>query len=236
MSALLNLFDSLQRAAAAFFKYDVALKRDGTGLHLALEDRPEPEQKRKKRASGSHEDAVARKLEQELVLIHRHLGDLLAEVPQSRTTLRQLVFVEEAIQKKGMRALHKLPLGVLQRALEQLEGLVTNWSPEGLANLRSKMAVAILDREHMDPCIEADAYNTAAVLDTMPMAISQPDVNVVSDEDALAAAYAALGNMMHTEAIQFQGELGSPSAKAVAPPLPRLGESASEIKLRELQT
>lgn len=235
MSALLKLFDPLRHAAAAFFKHDIALKRDRAGLHFALEDRPSSTPGRKRAGGLSREDAAAQKRRQELALVTQHLGELLAEVPQSRSALRQLVFVEAAIQKKGLRVLHKLPLDVMRRALEQLEGLVTNWSAEGLANLRSKMAVAILDREHMDPSVEADAYNTAAVLDTMPVAASQPEVELVSDEDALAAAYAALGTVAPAEAIELQGELGSRSAKAVAPPVPRAGESAGEIKLRELQ-
>lgn len=234
MGAFLKLFDPLRHAAAAFFKYDLALRHDAAGLHIALEHRLDAGDKR--HPDSPRQDAAARKQKQELALIHEHLGALLAEVPESRSTLRHLVFVEQAVQKKGLRSLHKLPLEVLQRALEQLEGLVTNWSPEGLANLRSKMAVAILDREHMDPKIEADTYNTAAVLDTMPMAVSQPDVQLVSDEDALAAAYAALGHMAPSEGIEFQAELGSRSAKAVAPPLPRSTEGAVDIKLRELQS
>ncbi len=234
MGLFVNLLNPLRHAAAAFFKYDLALKHDATGLHVALEHRPQAQARRD--AGHDRQTAAANKQQQELALVLQHLSALLAEVPESRSTLRHLVFVEQAVQKKGLRALHKLPLEVLQRALEQLEGLVTNWSPAGLANLRSKMAVAILDREHMDPTLEADGYDTAAVLDIVPAVLSQPDVQVVSDEDALAAAYAALGNMAPADGIEFHTELGSPSAKALAPSLPRHGESAGEIKLRELQT
>ena len=46
---------------------------------------------------------------------------------------------------------------VLTHALEQLEGLVTNWSPVGLATLRSKMAVAIIEREHIRSAGRGDA-------------------------------------------------------------------------------
>ena len=171
----------------------------------------------------------------ELALMLEQLRALLAEMPQARQTLRHLVFVEQALARKGLRALHKLPLEVLQRALEQLEGLVTNWSPVGLASLRSKMAVAIIDREHMDPDAEADAYRTVAVLDAEPLEASLPEVEVRTDDDALAAAYAALGSLApETAAVELQGELGSPSARAVAPPPARVGDAA-EIRLRELQ-
>jgi hypothetical protein len=162
-------------------------------------------------------------------------------VPETRATLKQLVFVEHALQKKGLRALHKLPLPVLQKALEQFEGLVTNWSPAGLANLRSKMAVAIIDREHHDPSKEADAYRTAAVAEFEDVLPSQPmeacpEVQSISDDEALAAAYAALGSMAPAGVIELQGELGSSSTRALATPPPRPTESAGEIQIRKLET
>lgn len=239
----LKLLNPLRKAAAAFFKHDLALRRDSAGLQIVLEHRPESVEKPKKTKKSGSEEAAARKQKQkrELALVHQHLSALLAEVPESRSALRHLVFVERALQKKGLRALQKLPVDVLQRALEQLEGLVTNWSAEGLANLRSKMAVAILEREQLTPAVkakaeaEAEAYPAAAALDAMPMKEAQPDVPTVTDDDALAAAYAALGNMAPSGEIEFHGELGSRSAKAVARPVPRASESAGDIKLRELQ-
>jgi len=127
---------------------------------------------------------------------------------------------------------------VLQRALDQLEGLVTNWSPRGLAGLRSRMAVAIIDREHMDPQAEADDYRTTAVLDAQTTEVDAPaEIEDHSDDDdALAAAYAALGNLAPAAppaSVEIQGELGSRSARGVAPPQP--GPPAAEIRLRELQ-
>ena len=236
MSALSKLFDPLRHAVAAFFKHDLALRRGDAGLQIVLEPRVEGAFQRKpKPKKGSREDLAMRKEKQELALVLEQLDALLTELPETRQTLRPLVFVERALQKKGLRALHKMPIDVLQRALEQLEGLVTNWSPVGLANLRSKMAVAILDREHMDPDAEADAYRTAALIDTPESEPTLPLVQVVSDDEALAAAYAALGAMAPSEEIEFQGELGSSSARALAAPLPRATASAGEIQLREVQ-
>ena len=234
MSALSKLFDPLRHAAAAFFKHDLALRRDDAGLQIVLEPKVEGAIRHKPK-KGSREDLAKRKEKQELTLVLEQLDALLAELPESRQTLRPLVFVEHALRKKGLRALHKVPLDVLQRALEQLEGLVTNWSPVGLANLRSKMAVAILDREHMDPEAEADAYRTAAVIDTPEAESTLPLVQEVSDDEALAAAYAALGAVAPSDSIEFHGELGSRSAKALAAPLPRATASAGEIQLREVQ-
>jgi hypothetical protein len=234
MSALLKLFNPIRQAAAAFFKHDLALKRDPAGLQIVLEPKSAALAPKKPKPD-SRAEAARRKEKQEQALILSQLSELLDEVPETRPALRHLVFVEQALQKKGLRALHKLPLDVLKRALEQMEGLVTNWSPVGLASLRSKIAVAIIDREHMDPEAEADAYRTAAVLDQGPQDAPVAEVSAVSDDEALAAAYAALGNMAPSAELEFQGELGSRSARAVAAPLPRVNETAGDIQLRALQ-
>ncbi len=238
MSPLLKLFAPIRQAAAAFFKHDLALRRDPAGLQIVLEAKP-PAASPRKSKKGSREEANALKEKKELALILEQLGGLLAELPETRSALRHLVFVEQALQKKGLRALHKLPLDVLQRAHEQLEGLVVNWSPVGLASLRSKMAVAIIDREHADPDAEADAYRTAAVMDAAPPVheeSSPVEVQSLDEDEALAAAYAALGNMAPSGEVEFQGELGSRSARALAPAAPRVTATAGDIQLRELQS
>jgi hypothetical protein len=83
----------------------------------------------------------------ELARMRASLAGLLDEMPDNRSTLRHLAFIEHALGKKGLRALHKVPYDVLKRALDQFEGLVVNWSDEGLAALRSKMAVTLIERE-----------------------------------------------------------------------------------------
>lgn len=232
MSALLRIFDPLRQVASIFFKRDVAVRRDSAGMHIVLEAVVGPSTRPPKHSRVEQTDQKQR---EELALIVKQLRELLGELPESRQTLRHLVFVEQALAKKGLRSLHKLPLDVLQRALEQLEGLVTNWSPVGLANLRSKMAVAVLDREHHDPQAEGDAYRTAAVLDAMP--VQPPEVECNSDADALAAAYAALGDAAPLEgAVQMQPELGARSARAAAAPQSRSPERSASVALRELHT
>lgn len=236
MSTLVRFFSPLRHAAAAFFKHDVALRRGAAGVELVLEERNDDPTKPARPTKQNRAELAARKLREEQALILEQLAALLDEQPETRQTLRHLVFVEQALSKKGLRALHKLPLSVLQRSLEQLEGLVTNWSPVGLANLRSKMAVAILDREHQDPEAETDAFRTAAVLDAVP--VLDEVVDTASDEDALAAAYAALGSAAPEAPadVEMQAELGSRSARALAAPGARLNEKSADIQLRELQS
>ena len=235
MRAFFKLFNPIRHVAAAFFRHELALRRESGTLQIVLEPKGSSAAPAKPKP-GSRAEASERKDKQDLALILQQTGALLDEVPETRSALRHLVFVEQSLKKKGLRALHKLPLEVLQRALEQLEGLVTNWSPVGLAGLRSKMAVAIIDREHMDPEAEADAYRTAAVMDTRPEEPRQPEDQGISEDDALAAAYAALGTVAPSGELEFQGELGSSSARALAAPLPRPTESTAAIELRELQT
>lgn len=237
MKLLSQLFQPLQRAATAFFKHDLALRRTGRGLQIVLEQRGAPA------GQPDGHDLARRKQDEELALMRRQLADLLAGLPDTRSAMRHLSFVEHALARKGLRALHKLPIDVLKRALAQLEGLVTNWSPEGLANLRSKMAVALIERERMDPEAEADAYRTSAMLDselTGPSAL--PEVQAeTDDEEALAAAYAALGHAAPSSAdgaggFEMTGELASPSAKAALRDAARSGDSTGPISLRELQS
>ena len=189
MNMLTQLFDPLQRAAVAFFKHDVALRRTGGSVHIVLEQRGGPPPK------PTRQELALRKQEEELALAMRQLGDLLAGLPGRRRAMRHLVLVEQALGERGFGALHTLPIDVLRHALSQLEGLVTNWSPEGLANVRSKMAVAIIDRRHAGVSAEGDASPTAAVLDAGSSQLPcLPEVSdfASEDEDALAAAYAAL--------------------------------------------
>lgn len=203
MSAFARIFKPLHQAATAFFQHDLTLRRADGGLRLVFELRSADD------GAGavgtgkqpSRAQLQADKNRQELALIQAQLTDLLDSVPETRGTMRHLVFVEHALARKGLQALHKLPLDVLQQALEQIEGLVTNWSPAGLASLRSKMAVAIIDRQHMDPDAEADANRTAAVLEHAADAAGLRDAaaavpgtaDAQREDAALAAAYAALG-------------------------------------------
>ncbi len=176
-------FGRLRHAVRAFFRHNLKLRRDQGRVLIVLETPGEPERKR----PLSKPEKAAQKEQQELELARRELATLLDEDARLRSNFRHLAFVEQALEKKGWRGLYKVPLDVLQKALQQLEALVSNWSPAGLAALRSKMAVAAIDREHNNPEAEADAYRTAAVLDN-PQAVA---VQVIQDARAAAAVTAA---------------------------------------------
>ncbi len=228
-----RLLKGLGKGVVAFFRNDIEIKRDPSGVKVVLQAQAPKPSKRQLREQES-----ARREKEELQLMRQQLAGLLDELPETRTALKHLVFVEHAIGKRGLKALHKLPVDVLEKALAQLEGLVTNWSPVGLASLRSKMAVAIIDREHHNPEAEADAYRTAAVIDHgLPEPAPAPPER--GDDEALAAAYAALGHLAPVSEVEMQGELASPSARALgreaARPFSRSLPPAETIELRTLQ-
>lgn len=77
----------------------------------------------------------------------RHaLKQLLDLHPTSRQLMRHLGYVERALARQGIRALDEVPVEVLATALQQLDAIVSNWSDRNLAELRSRMAVAIQRR------------------------------------------------------------------------------------------
>jgi hypothetical protein len=233
----MSFFDHLARpfrhAYALIFRRHVTVRVAQGGVRVVLQERAAmPAQDR----PPSRAELAARKSQQEFNLMQQQLAELLNDLPETRTTLRHLDFVEKALERKGLRALQKLPVDVLQRALDQLEGLVVNWSPVGLAALRSRIAVAIIDRENQNPDAEADAYRTSAVIDTLPDSSFQDGLDVSTDDDALAAAYAALGDAAPGAGVEMQGELGSTSAKALARELTRAtADAPGEIRIHALQ-
>jgi hypothetical protein len=232
MSAVPRWFRPLKQIVDAIFRHDLALRRDAQGVRVVLQSRDANGARR-----PSPDELAAAAQKQEIQLMRCQLAALLDERPETRNTLRHLAFVDQALGKKGLRALDKLPLDLMRHALEQIEGLVTNWSPVGLANLRAKMAVAIIRRESMDPDEGPNSYRTSAMLETGP-ARDAAGVVVLEreDEEALEAAYAAYAAIRQSTVapaeVEMLGELGSPSARAaraLAPP------AAQVIKLRDLQ-
>ena len=86
----------------------------------------------------------------ELAAVRRDLAGVLDQHPRAREVMKYVRALERGLEKKGRFALDDLPVEVIRRALEQLDPLVSDWSPEGLSTLRSKAAVAIADRERTE--------------------------------------------------------------------------------------
>lgn len=232
MASIVRPFVLLAKATRAFFKADVRLRRGQRGLEVVLDETAavdtagKPKKPRSQRVRKA--DAAAEKSQQELLHIQGSLKRLLDEMPDNRVAMRHLAFIEHALGRKGLRALHKVPHDVLQRALEQLEGLVVNWSDEGLAALRSKMAVAVIERNPDDlPPAAAAEGPVSSLLDPAELVHPEPvDAALVEEEDPEAALRAAYGNvalpdlelvaMEEPPALEVHGELSSPSAQALA--------------------
>lgn len=233
MSAVPRWFKPLKQIVDAIFRHDLALRRDAEGVRVVLSDRAG-------NVRLTAAEAAAAKEKQEVKLMRSQLVALLDEPPETRNTMRHLAFVEQALGKKGLRALDKLPLEVMRQALDQFEGLVTNWSPVGLAGLRSKMAVAIVRRESMDPDGGPDSYRTSALHETGPPRDAAGVVVLErEDEEALEAAYAAYAAMksatLPPTAIVMHGELDSTSDRSARAAAGAKAPS-QEVKLRQLET
>jgi hypothetical protein len=228
MKPLSRLLRPLGQAARAFFTHDVALRREGETVKLVLEERSVPLS-----AADASARAAAQREAALLELARSQLAAVLGELPTTRRSLRHLAFLEQALAEKGFRALRKVPLEVLRRALEQFEGLVTNWSPEGLATLRSRMAVTLLERQALDSAEQASRGRETA--DILPdEVLPTPEVQTLdtdAENEALMAAYAALEAAAAPAAAGGPAPTGSAAsvAAAAAPALERPLEFQPEL-------
>ncbi len=74
------------------------------------------------------------------------LTGLLDGEPTHRRMYRHLARFERKFNEGGLRTLEALPVADLRRSLRDFEALVRNWSEPSLADLRSRMSVALTDR------------------------------------------------------------------------------------------
>ena len=89
--------------------------------------------------------------------MRRDLHGLLGQHPSSRQLMRHLATVEMTLRDEGLEGFEAMPVRVIAKALKELERLVQDWSPIGLAELRSRMAVIVKSRASAN---EARAQNT----------------------------------------------------------------------------
>ena len=98
--------------------------------------------------------------------INADLAWLLDQHEAARHLMRHLGYVERTLQRGGPQAMEALPVKILARALAELERMVIDWSPVGLAELRSRMAVALKNRPaeaSADPLQQFDPTQRAIV-------------------------------------------------------------------------
>ena len=112
--------------------------------------------------------------------MRRDLYELMQQHPSSRQLMRHLDLVERTLRHEGYTAVEALPVRVIAKALTQLERLVWDWSAPGLAELRSRLAVMVKNRQ---PEAEQDAANTAALELDMATHHGTADVTEVDHAD-----------------------------------------------------
>lgn len=143
-TAVLTRSPADKKTSRAAARAPGTLARARRWIGKLLGRKPEPVPKRVTSSRSSTLDKA------ELVLVRQHLAEVLDQHPQARKVMRYVRALEHGLQKKGRYALDDLPVDVIRRALEQLDPIVTDWSPEGLSTLRSKAAVAIAGREQVE--------------------------------------------------------------------------------------
>lgn len=79
--------------------------------------------------------------------MRRELTAVLDAHEGSRGVFRYLAHFERRFAKGGLATLDDMPATRLRRALAQFEAIVTNWSSPHLAELRSRLAVAVAARD-----------------------------------------------------------------------------------------
>jgi hypothetical protein len=166
MDLLPKALQPLKSAARAFFRAELRLQHDSGRLRVrfagsAAEAPALPPPEPAAVVSARRERAL-------LAAMQDELGAVLDELPDLRAENRHLAFFEAALRRSGPQAMHDLPLEVLERALEQLEGLVTNWSAEGLACLRSKMAMVRRERRRAEGMSSLSSEGVSAGLGRPP--------------------------------------------------------------------
>ena len=114
------------------------------------------------------------------------LYQLLNRHPDSRRLMRNLYRVERALRHGGIAALEAAPSKVLVRALDEMERLVWDWSPVGLAELRSRIAVLLKARpagEGVDNAASSQAIDLVDFEQAHRGAADQVDVSEVEHSD-----------------------------------------------------
>jgi len=115
--------------------------------------------------------------------MRRELAAMLDEHEGSREVFRYLAHFERQLGKNGLRVLDEMSVKRLRRALAQFEAIVTNWSSTNLAELRSRMAVAVSIRDS-GAALWLPAATISHAYPPQPMPMVAPGVTVKKPEFA----------------------------------------------------
>ena len=126
----------------AIFTHHVRIKRATRGLVVVLEPEPEKANAAAKR-TPLHRDKRALEM-------HAALGAALDAAPGSRNVLRHLATVEHHLWKNGSLFIQDLPLPVLARTRDQLEGVIKPPFANGAKLLRNCLAEAVATQERLE--------------------------------------------------------------------------------------
>jgi hypothetical protein len=130
--------------------WKLKFERKGLHLHITLVDAKKQAAERAKEAAAEKVLALHELEDQRGGQMQTQLRELLRRHPEARVVLKHLAVLESLLRKNGERAFVEPPVDLLRAALRQLEALVKDWSPKGLAELRSRLSVAIAEREVHD--------------------------------------------------------------------------------------
>ena len=100
--------------------------------------------------------------------MRRELAVVLDAHEGSRRVFRYLAHFEKRLAAKGLRVLDEMSVQHLRRALAQFEAIITDWSPTHLADLRSRMAVALSARDS-GAAVWAPAQTLSQAYEPKPM-------------------------------------------------------------------
>lgn len=167
LNDLKTQFGSSLRSVQRFLERPINLQQGnvtlGTAAH-SLRAREKDEQRRRVRR------------------MRRDLYELMQHHQGARLLMAHLDLVERTLRLEGLGAVEKLPVRVIAKALSQLERMVWDWSPAGLAELRSRMAILVKQRR-AEVAVAPSAGAPASAMEEIDFEVSAPQVDHITEVD-----------------------------------------------------
>lgn len=137
---------TMSAASPSVPAWKLKFERKGLNVNVTVVDAKKAEAERAREAAAEKLLVLKERQEGRFGPMQAQLADLLSRHPEAPAVLKHLAVFERALRKKGETVFGEAPVELLQGALRQLEVLVTDWSARGLAELRSRLAVAVIER------------------------------------------------------------------------------------------